>query len=116
MNAVEYLKELTRMCAKSNFCDDCPIYKTTGGNCGLAYNNAEMLAVHVGIVEQWAKEHPAVTRQSRFLKEFPNAIRTTYGAIGICPQYVDPDIKCGETGCEECKQEYWSEEIEDEGN
>lgn len=40
----------------------------------------------------------------------------TYGAIGICPQYVDQYIKCGEAGCEGCKLEYWSEEIEDEGN
>lgn len=111
MDAVKYLTELNRMCAKSNTCDDCPIYKATKRNCGMAYSNAEMLAGHVGIVEQWAKEHPAETRQSRFLKEFPNAIRTTYGAIGICPVYVDTDVKCGDEGCEECKEKYWSEEV-----
>lgn len=116
MDAVKYLKELNRMCEKSNFCDDCPIYKATKRNCGMAYSNAEMLAGHVGIVEQWAKEHPVETRQSRFLKEFPNVIRTTYGAIGICPVCVDTDAKCGDEGCEECKEKYWSEEIEDEGN
>lgn len=116
MDAVKYLKELNRMCTKNHICDDCPIYKATGRNCGLAYNNAEMLAGHVGIVEQWAKEHPARTRQNRFLKEFPNVIRTKEGAIGICPQYVDTDAKCGKAGCEECKVEYWSEEIKDEGN
>lgn len=116
MDAVKYLKELNRMCTKSKTCSDCQIYKATGRNCGMAFSNAEMLAGHVGIVEQWAKEHPVETRQSRFLKEFPNVIRAKYGAIGICPQYVDTDIKCGKAGCEECKREYWSEEIKDEGN
>lgn len=111
MDAVKYLTELNRMCEKSNTCDDCQIYKATKRNCGMAYSNAEMLAGHVGIVKQWAKEHPAVTRQSRFLKEFPNVIRTKEGAIGICPQYVDTGMKCGKAGCEECKGKYWSEEV-----
>lgn len=111
MDAVKYLKELHRMCTKSHTCDDCPIYKETKRNCGMAYSNAEMLAGHVGIVEQWAKDHPVRTRQSRFLKELPNVIRTKYGAIGICPQNVDTDIKCGEAGCEECKWQYWGEEV-----
>lgn len=114
MNAVEYLTELNRMCEKSNLCDDCPIYKATGRNCGMAYSNAEMLAGHMGIVEQWAKEHPVETRQSRFLKEFPNAMRTKEGAIRICPKCVDTGMECGEAGCEECEQKYWSEGIYDE--
>ena len=111
MDAVKYLKELNRMCAKSNICDDCPIYKATGRNCGMAYSNAEMLAGHMGIVEQWAKEHPVETRQSRFLEEFPNAMRTKEGAIRICPKSVDTGMKCGDAGCEECEQKYWSEEV-----
>lgn len=114
MDAVEYLTELDRMCKKYTLCTDCPIYRQTKKNCGLEYSNAAMLAGHVKIVEQWAKEHPVETRQSRFLKEFPNVIRTKYGAIGICPQYVDTEIKCGESGCEGCKGQYWSEEIHNE--
>ena len=82
----------------------------------MAFSNAEMLAGHVGIVEQWAKEHPMETRQSRLLKEFPNVIRTAERVIGICPKYVDTGAKCAGAGCEECKREYWSEEIKDEGN
>jgi hypothetical protein len=114
MDAVKYLEELHRMCSKQNVCYDCPIYKATKRNCGMAYSNAEMLAGHIGIVEQWAKEHPVETRQSRFLKEFPNAMRTKEGAIRICPKCVDTGMKCWDAGCEECEQKYWSEEIHDE--
>ena len=115
MDAVKYLTELNRMCAKSNTCVDCPIYKATKRNCGMAYSNAEMLAGHVGIVEQWAKEHPAVTRQSRFLKEFPNATIDKSGSISICPAAIDGgncnDI-CNGTGCRECRSNYWSQETD----
>lgn len=115
MDAAKYLKELNRMCTKSKTCSDCQIYKATGRNCGMAFSNAEMLAGHVGIVEQWAKEHPVETRQSRFLKEFPNVIRTAERVIEICPKYVDTGAKCAEQcRCDECKREYWSEEIHDE--
>ena len=119
MDAVEYLTELNRMCAKSNICDGCPIYKATGENCGLVYNNAEMLAGHVEIVEQWAKEHPVETRQSVFLERYPNATIDASGNIGICPAAIEGkncnDI-CSGTGCRECRSNYWSEEIGDEGN
>lgn len=107
MDAVEYLKTKRRLCKAHTECRRCPL-----NICGdLERENVEEL---VRRVEKWAKEHPVETRQSRFLKEFPNVIRTTYGAIGICPQYVDTDIKCGKAGCEGCEQEYWSEEIHDE--
>ena len=117
MDAVKYLTELNRMCAKSNTCDDCPIYKATKRNCGMAYSNAEMLAGHVGIVEQWAKEHPAKTRQSVFLERYPNAKTDEYGDLSICPDYIEGSCRKYEgVGCNGCRRKYWSEEIEDEGN
>lgn len=119
MDAVKYLKELHRMCTKSHTCDDCPIYKATGRNCGMAYSNAEMLAGHVGIVEQWAKEHPVETRQSRFLKEFPNTSVYVDGTIDICPRYMDKTKECevwedAEKECVECEREFWGTEVDDE--
>lgn len=114
MDAVEYLTELNRMCKKSNLCVDCPIYRQTKRNCGLAYNNAEMLAGHVKIVEQWAKENPVETRQSVFLERYPNATIDASGNIGICPAAIEGkncnDI-CNGTGCGECRSNYWSEEV-----
>lgn len=114
MDAVEYLKTLDRMCTKSHTCDDCPIYKATKQNCGMAYSNAEMLAGHVGIVEQWSKDHPARTRQSVFLERYPNATIDTSGNIGICPAAIEGkncnDI-CNGTGCRECRSNYWNQEV-----
>lgn len=118
MDAVEYLTELNRMCAKSNICDDCPIYKATGENCGLTYNNAEMLAGHVGIVEQWAKEHPFRTRQSVFLERYPNAKTGEDGSIGICPAVIEGkncnELSDGTSCCKECRSNYWGQEAHDE--
>lgn len=116
MDAVEYLTELNRMCEKSNLCDDCPIYKATGRNCGLAYNNAEMLAGHVEIVEQWAKEHPVRTRQSVFLERYPNAAIGENGSIGICPATIEGkncnELAAGTSCCKECRSNYWSQETD----
>lgn len=109
MDAVKYLREIGRMCTEYDICKGCPI-----GNGECRTMEAQEPEKIVDIVEEWAKEHPVETRQSRFLKEFPEVIRTKEGAIGICPQYVDTDIKCGKAGCEACKREYWSEEIHDE--
>ena len=71
----------------------------------------------VEIVEQWAKEHPANTRQSEFLKLFPNA-KIDNGAIDIGPcaidSYYKPHNKCIDTPCEECRKNYWLSEVEDE--
>lgn len=116
MDAVKYLKELNRMCTKSHTCDDCPIYKATGKNCGMAYSNAEMLAGHVGIVEQWAKDHPVRTRQSVFLERYPN-VKTCCGNVDICPSILEGKA-CAEIGpvlgCIDCKKEYWSQEVPDD--
>lgn len=67
----------------------------------------------VPIVEKWSKEHPVKTRQSEFLKMFPNAKMTELGSLKICPKDVDKDIKCVECGnCSICQKEYWLEEVE----
>lgn len=115
MDAVKYLKELHRMCTKSHTCDDCPIYKATKQNCGMAYSNAEMLAGHVGIVEQWSKEHPERTRQSAFLERYPRAKIGDDGVLDIAPCAIDEEnCKCMgsvEKTCSECKREYWWQEV-----
>lgn len=118
MDAVKYLKELDRMCTKSHTCDDCPIYKATKRNCGMAYSNAEMLAGHVGIVEQWAKEHPPRTRQDDFLGKHPNA-KIEHGVLYVCPKWIEggncADFHKGiPEACPGCKKRYWGEKILDD--
>ena len=117
MDAVKYLKEITRMCTKHETYEGCPIAdhklrKT------MEVQEPERI---VAIVEKWAKEHPVETRQSRFLKEFPNTSIYVDGTIDICPLYMDETIECkawagARMECRECERKYWSEEIEDGGN
>ena len=130
MDAVEFLKESSRMCEAFN--DNC---KNKDGNnfyCGLrceANKNGESCDEYirnhpdkgVAIVEKWAKEHPRKTRQSEFLKMFPEA--TIFeGVLKIEPcELVSSKLNTEEchsydefglSGCYECRKNYWLEEVE----
>lgn len=59
------------------------------------------------------------TRQSRFLKEFPNTSVYVDGTIDICPRYMDKTKECKaleDAGkeCVECEREFWGTEVDDE--
>lgn len=76
MDAVEYLKEAKRMCDTVGDCRECPLNSSnTVIPCKLVRDNWELTNPEkiVAIVEKWALEHPKKTRQSEFLKMFPNA-------------------------------------------
>ena len=73
----------------------------------------------VQIVEQWAKEHPIKTRQSEFLRMFPNAmINESDGVLCITPCKIEgKSIGCQNgKSCGECRREYWLTEVTDNGN
>ena len=125
MDAIEFLKESNRMCKAFN--DNC---KNKDGNnfyCGLRCeaNKSEescdeYIRNHpdkaVAIVEKWAKEHPRKTRQSEFLKMFPNA-QIFEGVLKIEPcELIDSKLNSEEchsydefglSGCYECRRNYW---------
>lgn len=110
MDAVEYVKQRNRMCDYYVNCSECPMgqYKVCASIVGIPKL--------IPIVEQWAKEHPVKTRQSEFLKMFPNAEKNN-GVLNFCPQrfgYFRIDRKCckSATECTECKREFWLKEIE----
>lgn len=117
MDAVEFLKEKERMCNKCGACSRCPVDIKNNG----FYMDCEDLAIEnpeefVAIVERWSAEHPAKTRQSEFLKMFPNADLTRGGVINICPRYADvnyrkQDERC-DIDCGSCVKEYWLSEID----
>ena len=69
MDAMEFCKQLDRICKSHWSCESCPL---GDGKCSIRYIGRNRESV-VKIVEQWAKDHPAKTRQSEFLKQFPNA-------------------------------------------
>ena len=104
MDAVEYVKQRDRMCDYYVNCDDCPAGNYEGCS---SLNEIPNL---VPIVEQWVKEHPAKTRQSEFLKMFPNA-RIDDGVIFLGPCAIDKSHKCT-LDCKKCCRDYWLKEIE----
>lgn len=66
----------------------------------------------VSNVKGWIEKHPKKTRQSEFLKAFPNAT-----PFHIDPCNIDTDMaidsKCRRKSCIECREEYWLAEVED---
>lgn len=114
MDAVKYCEESRRMC-EANKCAECPAEDGHFCKIALRYTNISSDA-KVVIVEQWAKEHPAKTRQSEFLKLFPNAmVYASTKNIAINPCIVDTTLQghCPTgRGCDACRREFWSQEVE----
>ena len=114
MDAVEYVKQRARMCDYYVNCDDCP-----AGNYGRCASLNEIPKM-VPIVEKWAKEHPVKTRQSEFLKQWPDAEigDDGYPSVAPCQLYKDIEEKdengvcCKNCGCAECRRDFWLKEIE----
>ena len=115
MDAVMFVKEWKRMCRSSKTCLSCSIGKSAGVSTVCSNVVKEEPEKYVAIVEKWSAEHPMKTRQSEFLKMFPNAyIRN--GVIRICPRKIDQNSitseECEELACSECQKKYWLAEVE----
>ena len=102
MDAVEFIKQVRRM------------GKQKGE--AICFKLEEKDTEIVEKVEQWAKEHPIKTRQSEFLKMFPNASVGYNGTLVICPSQADTNAvaECvrSERNCDKCKRDFWLKEIE----
>ena len=115
MDVVEFIKTANRLC-KNRVCTKCPLYKN--GACMAACSDVSVKNIKetISIVEQWAKDHPVKTRQSEFLKLFPNAKKSDE-IINICPILIDEDYKstseCLGTRCNVCRQLFWNGEVTD---
>lgn len=112
MDAVECMKAVTRMLKSGTI--DCAIQK---------YISAQKKNDYEGMVEaaeQWAAAHPVKTRQSEFLKQWPEAKLKQDGVITICPLDVSPayrekDGSCAirSGSCADCKRQFWLAEVEE---
>ena len=113
MDAVEYVKQRKRMCDYYANCGDCP---------AVQYEECSSLngiPTMVPIVEKWAKEHPVKTRQSEFLKQWPDAEIGYDGLSSIAPCQLDVRFihgesqkDCAERGvCGKCRRDFWLKEI-----
>ena len=113
MNVVEFLKESKRLCASFKYCKECPVYVDFSG-CAVKPIVGANEEKTEAIIEKWSREHPAKTRQSEFLKMFPD-VKIQNGVIDIGPCVIDKKIKdsCGRHGtCFDCRKKYWLEEVE----
>ena len=121
MDAVEFLRERRRMCNAQDNCGTCPI----GIVCDDYFVNhnysQEKASGMVSTVEQWAAAHPAKTRQSVFLEQYPEAAISKDGAIVICPLAISAAYRHGNGACNkgnsdtcaDCKRQFWSAEVEE---
>lgn len=107
MDAIKFVKQLRRMneqgVPKKRF-----IYPCAG-------QETDPPEEVVAEVEEWAKEHPAKTRQSEFLKHYPGARITIDGFLHACPMDVfsDTGVNCNARNCFECRKKFWLAEVED---
>lgn len=116
MDAVKFVKTLGRMCNVE--CINCEIWKRRSGgeSCAVWQKNHPEEAV--AIVEQWAAEHPVKTRQSEFLKMFPNVILNDKGQPSLCAKLLDTTYhRVGGCGldvdtCQRCMDNFWGQEVE----
>ena len=114
MDAVEYVKQRRRMCDYYVNCGDCPACDYE--ECA-SLNEIPNL---VPIVEQWAKAHPIKTRQSEFLKMWPDAEIGDDGLPSIAPCQLNVELlqcesqkDCEDRGvCDKCRRDFWLKEIE----
>ena len=114
MDAVEFLKAFGRLCNNYLCGDNCPLIDI----CDDVSDDGYVRKVQ--IVEQWAKAHPVKTRQSEFLKQWPDAEIGDDGlpSVAPCQLYKDMEEKdengvcCKNCGCGICRRDFWLKEIE----
>lgn len=113
MDAVIYIRDMQRMCKSHISCNGCELKPGNGKSCMEGMDPQKCIFV----VEQWATEHPAKTRQSVFLKQFPNApIYTNTHNVALDPCLIDTTLRghCPTgRGCDICRREFWLAEVED---
>lgn len=123
MDALEYEKARIRMCRtmilKKGWCEACPLYNGLKRRCGLdaaivENMDEDVIRKHIDIVIKWSKDHPIKTRQSKFLKMFPE-VPMKDDVIDICPATVVEGLKnaehCNHILCEDCKKTFWLIEV-----
>ena len=117
MDAVEYFKERTRLTKSCEIgCKECRLSSYNNGkemSCDSIERCFPELAVE--IIEKWSSEHPKKTRQSEFIKIFPDAC-VIDEILRVCPAKVDVNCiskaECIRTKCPDCCKTYWHAEVE----
>ncbi len=105
MDALKFIEERRRMC------------KTTKRYSPIMVEGISPKDI-VKEVEEWSAAHPRKTRQSVFLEQWPTALLTKEGTFAACPmlfssKYRNADRGCASPyeSCDECRREFWSQEV-----
>lgn len=127
MDTVKFIEERNRMCKSFDAaCHDaelqrCPAFKVIKNEllCAVGRESTMDATSQISIVEEWSAANPRKTRQSVFLKQYPNAEMRLDGFPNIAPCALDETIYngpgCGgrfNAGCEDCYREFWMQEVE----
>ena len=105
MDALEFLKTAKRRCENG----EKEIYSVI---------DLEKIDIekYVKNVEEWGKNNPIKTRQTEFIKMFPNVQIRRDGYIDIAPCNLDAEVymKCSKSSmkCDKCYKDFWSKEVE----
>lgn len=114
MDAVKFIKERDRMCRFYHHAGDCYQCPAKDCECSALEGMVDDDNI-VTIVEEWSAAHPRKTRQSVFLKQYPNAVLDKDGVLRICPSFAGGDVSekyrclCS-TDCGACRREFWMHE------
>lgn len=111
MDVLDFIRETNRMCKSfGDNCEDCPASDVSGCMVDQLYEEI------VPIVEKWSKENPRKTRQSEFLKLFPDADTCMpEGCLTLnpCQFYQKMYTECdNKYKCAECRRKFWNQEVE----
>lgn len=118
MDAINFVKNYIRMCSGVGDCDQCPCIETNFCTAPPNLRSLEGAEEVVNIVEEWAAANPCNTRQSEFLKMFPNVLLNSKGQPSFCPRTLDTAYHPVEGCvldvdiCQRCRDKFWSQEVE----
>lgn len=115
MDAVKFVREYLRMCAKVPNCEECPAFMTDFCTVNAEEQSPESAEKVVQIIEKWSVEHPQKTRQSVFMEQWPNAKVFVDGVLDFCPMELDSHYLCKATDvkmpCQSCRRKFWMQEV-----
>ena len=121
MDAMKFLSEAKRMCGRAKSCAECAANEVCGFTPEFPsdFGEVDQMQKMVKLVEKWAEEHRK-TRQSEFLKRWPDVEKDDDGVPLLSPCFMDvahyrtPEGICNRNGidCNSCRKKYWLQEVE----
>lgn len=120
MDANKFMSEFGRICDSYDRCSDCPLGQGRR-ICSYypSHYTQEIISAAIKTVEEWSAAHPCKTRQSVFLKQWPETEIDVNGVLQLCPMSIsaahrDTNGECKNPTkrCSDCQREFWMQEVE----